>query len=176
MFCIWQNIRASFILFSRSRMKHCRDGILAARRYSISRSLFLLQGILKGEYHCTFDILFDWFGLVCLANKSKNCQSSYSWFQTSQTGGQQYSDTSPFSIPWLLLQRLPSNKLRFEALAVQSSSLEFVAKLGDFKSLHVDRFPVRRLRSALNVAVLTNVLVVFNSLIRVLINNTTSLI
>ncbi len=23
----------------------------------------------------------------------------YSWFQTSQTGGQQYSDTSPFSIP-----------------------------------------------------------------------------
>ncbi len=25
---------------------------------------------------------------------------SYSWFQTSQTGGQPYSDTSPFSIPW----------------------------------------------------------------------------
>ncbi len=26
---------------------------------------------------------------------------SYSWFQTSQTGGQWYNDTSPFSIPWL---------------------------------------------------------------------------
>ncbi len=26
---------------------------------------------------------------------------SYSWFQTSQTGGQQYSDTSLFSIPWI---------------------------------------------------------------------------
>jgi hypothetical protein len=25
---------------------------------------------------------------------------SYSWFQTSQTGGQWYSDTSTFSIPW----------------------------------------------------------------------------
>jgi hypothetical protein len=25
---------------------------------------------------------------------------SYSWFQTNQTGGQWYSDTSPFSIPW----------------------------------------------------------------------------
>ncbi len=25
---------------------------------------------------------------------------SYSWFQTSQTRGQRYSDTSPFSIPW----------------------------------------------------------------------------
>ncbi len=26
---------------------------------------------------------------------------SYSWFQTSQTGGQKYSNTSPFSVPWL---------------------------------------------------------------------------
>jgi hypothetical protein len=52
-----------------------------------------------GEYHCTVDLLFDWFGLVCFANKNKNCQLSYSWFQTSQTGGQWYSDTSPFSIP-----------------------------------------------------------------------------
>jgi hypothetical protein len=32
------------------------------------------QGILKGEYHCTVDLLFDWFGLACFANKSKNCQ------------------------------------------------------------------------------------------------------
>ncbi len=31
--------------------------------------------------------------------KTKNCQLSYRWFQTSQTGGQWYSDTSPFSIP-----------------------------------------------------------------------------
>ena len=53
-----------------------------------------------GKYHCTIDLLFDWFGLVCFANKNKNCQLSYSGFQTSQTGGQQYSDTSPFSILW----------------------------------------------------------------------------
>jgi hypothetical protein len=43
-------------------------------------------------YHCTIDLLFDWFGLVCFANKNKN---------SSQAGGQRYSDTSPFSIPWL---------------------------------------------------------------------------
>jgi hypothetical protein len=24
-----------------------------------------------GKYHCTFDLLFDWFGLVCFANKNK---------------------------------------------------------------------------------------------------------
>jgi hypothetical protein len=53
-------------------------------------SIFCLgydQGTLKGE-------------VSLFANKSKNCQLSYSWFQTSQTGGQQYSDTFPFSLPW----------------------------------------------------------------------------
>ncbi len=30
--------------------------------------------------------------------------------QTSQTGGQWYSDTSPFSIPWLSLELNPVNK------------------------------------------------------------------
>ncbi len=53
----------------------------------------------SGKYHCSVDLLFDGFGLVCFANKNKNCQLSYSWFQTSQTRGQWYSDTSPFSIP-----------------------------------------------------------------------------
>jgi hypothetical protein len=50
---------------------------------------------LRGKYHCTVDLLFDRFGLACFANKNKNCQLSSSWFQTSQTGGQLYSDTSP---------------------------------------------------------------------------------
>jgi hypothetical protein len=43
---------------------------------------------------CTVD-LFDLFGLVCFANKNEKCPLSYSCFQTSQTGGQPYSDTSP---------------------------------------------------------------------------------
>ena len=42
--------------------------------------------------------------LTGFANKNKNCQLSYSWFQTSQTGGQHHSDTSPFSIPWPIFQ------------------------------------------------------------------------
>jgi hypothetical protein len=54
----------------------------------------------RGKYHCTIDLLFDLLGLACFANKNKNFQLSYTWFQTSQTGGQWYSDTSPFSIPW----------------------------------------------------------------------------
>ncbi len=31
----------------------------------------IYHGILKGKYHCTIDLLFDWFGLVCFANKNK---------------------------------------------------------------------------------------------------------
>ncbi len=59
------------------------------------------RGILEGKASLlTVDLLFDWFGLVCFANKNKNCRLSYSWFQASQTGGQWYSDTSLFSIPW----------------------------------------------------------------------------
>ncbi len=56
------------------------------------------QGILKGEvslYHWP-PVWLVWNSLFC-----KYCQLSYSWFQTRQTGGQQYSDTSPFSIPCL---------------------------------------------------------------------------
>jgi hypothetical protein len=26
---------------------------------------------LRGKYHCTVDLLFDWSGLVCFANKNK---------------------------------------------------------------------------------------------------------
>ena len=37
----------------------------------------LEQGILKGEYHCTIDLLFDWFGLVCFANtKIVSCNTA----------------------------------------------------------------------------------------------------
>ncbi len=57
------------------------------------------QGILKGVVS-----MYHWppvwlVGISRFANKNKNCQLSYSWFQTSQTGGQQYSDPSPFSVP-----------------------------------------------------------------------------
>ncbi len=45
---------------------------------TIVRSGMFDQGILKGKYHCTIDLLFDWFGLVSFANKNKKCQLSYS--------------------------------------------------------------------------------------------------
>ncbi len=61
----------------------------------------LIREYYRGKYHCTVDLLFDLFELACFANKNKNCQLLHSWFKTSETGGQPYSDTSPFSIPCL---------------------------------------------------------------------------
>jgi hypothetical protein len=36
--------------------------------------LVLSREYKRGKYHCTIDLLFDCFGLVCFANKKKNCQ------------------------------------------------------------------------------------------------------
>ncbi len=68
---------------------------LINKMFLLETSIYSLQGILKGKYHCTVDLLFDWFGLVCFTNKNKN----------SQTGGQWYSHTSTFSSPCSLLYR-----------------------------------------------------------------------
>jgi hypothetical protein len=56
------------------------------------------QGVLKGKYNCTIDLLFDWFGIRCTTdNFCFYLQNRL--IQASQTGGQQYSDTPLFSIP-----------------------------------------------------------------------------
>ncbi len=47
-----------------------------------------------GKYHCTVDFLFDWFGISCMT--TDNLQNGL--IQTGQTGGQLYSDTSPFRV------------------------------------------------------------------------------
>ncbi len=56
------------------------------------------QGILKGD--CTIDLLFDWFGISCMTTDNFCFYFQNRLIQISQTGGQWYSDTSPFSIPW----------------------------------------------------------------------------
>ncbi len=57
------------------------------------------QGILKGKYHCTIDLLFDWLGISCMTTDIFCFYLQNRLIQTSQTGCQWYSDTSPFSIP-----------------------------------------------------------------------------
>jgi len=59
------------------------------------------QGILKGKDHCTVDLLFDWFGISCMTTGNYCFYLENRLIQTSRTGGQCYSDTYPFSVPWL---------------------------------------------------------------------------
>jgi hypothetical protein len=60
------------------------------------------QGILKGgKYHCTVNLLFYWFGISCMETDHFCFYSQNRLIQSSQTGGQQYSNYSPFSFPWL---------------------------------------------------------------------------
>jgi hypothetical protein len=58
-----------------------------------------VQGALKGKYHCTIDLLFDWFGISCMTTDNFCFYFQNTLIQTSQTGGQQYGDTSLFIIP-----------------------------------------------------------------------------
>ncbi len=53
----------------------------------------------RGKYHCTVDLLFDWFGISCMTTDNF-CFYLQNWLiQTSQTGGQWYSDTYPLVFP-----------------------------------------------------------------------------
>ncbi len=46
-----------------------------------------------GKYHCTIDLLFDWFGFSCLTTDTFCFYLQNILIQTSQTGGQWYRDT-----------------------------------------------------------------------------------
>jgi hypothetical protein len=46
------------------------------------------------------DLLFDWFGICCMTTDKFCFYLQNRLIQTGQTGGPQYIDTSPFSIPW----------------------------------------------------------------------------
>jgi len=60
-----------------------------------------------GKYHCTIDLLFDWFGLVCFANNNKIVSCQTADYKTVKQEGND-SDTSPFSIPCPTIGRLLS--------------------------------------------------------------------
>ncbi len=59
------------------------------------------QGILKGKYHCTIDLLFDRFEINCMTTDNFFLFLQNRLIQASQTGGQWYSDTSPLVFPGL---------------------------------------------------------------------------
>ncbi len=73
--------------------------LLLLRQNKLER---LSREYLRGNYHCTVDLLFDWFAISCMTTDNFCFYLQNRLIQTSQTGGQWYSDTSPFSIPWFI--------------------------------------------------------------------------
>jgi hypothetical protein len=62
----------------------------------------LCREYLRGKYHCTVDLLFDWFGISCMTIDNFCFYLQNRLIQISSTGGQWYIDTSLFSIPWFM--------------------------------------------------------------------------
>ncbi len=67
------------------------------------RLIVLSQGTLKGKYHFTVDLLFDWFGILCITTDNFRFYLQNILIQTGQTVGHLCSDTYHFSVPWLSL-------------------------------------------------------------------------
>jgi hypothetical protein len=53
-------------------------------------------------YNLGIYLLFDWFRISCMTTDIFCFYLQNRLIQTSQTGGQRYSNTSPCSIPWAL--------------------------------------------------------------------------
>jgi hypothetical protein len=64
-----------------------------ARTHTHTHTHTHTKELLKG------DLLFDWFGISCVRTDNFSFHSQNRLIQSHQTGGQQYSDTSPFGIP-----------------------------------------------------------------------------
>ncbi len=79
------------------------------------------QGILRGKSHCTLDLLFDWFGISSMITDNFCFYLQNRQIQTSQTGGQQYRVTSPFSIPQLYIHYLRRDASSHESLRLSPS-------------------------------------------------------
>ncbi len=71
---------------------------LNSQSFDIKTSDTVTREYWRGKYHCTIDLLFDWFGIIYMTTDNFCFYLQNRLIQTSQTGGQWYCDTSPFSI------------------------------------------------------------------------------
>jgi len=82
---------------------------------SRGREVRIIQGILKGKYHCTIDLLCDWLGLFCFANKTKivSCH-------TADTKPVKQEVNSRVILPPLVFPASSWNSLRMDSLSTHS--------------------------------------------------------
>ena len=85
-----------------------------------------LQGILKGEVS-----LYRWppvwlFGISCMTTDNFCFHFQNRLIQTSQTGGQWYSDTSPLSIPWFSIEQVKLGCMCMYAFCILTQCLNLL--------------------------------------------------
>jgi len=66
-----------------------------ANRTFIVQASLMAGNTKGGKYHYTVHPLFDWFGISCMTTDNCYFYLQNRLIQTSQTGGQQYNDTTP---------------------------------------------------------------------------------
>jgi len=72
--------------------------LLTEKEFGLVPTHLPIPGNIKGE-HCTVDLLFDGFGISSMTTDIFCFYLQNRLIQTSYTGGEWFSDTSPFSIP-----------------------------------------------------------------------------
>jgi hypothetical protein len=80
-------------------MIKCASQVIPKGATTLSRTTLKGGNTKGGSTYCTIDLLFDWFGISCMTTDNFCFDLQKRLIQTSQTGDQQYSDTSPSSIP-----------------------------------------------------------------------------
>ena len=80
-----------------SRVQSCKTG------WTYSENTRLLR---KSIYHCTADLLFDWFGFSCFVELNYKQICLFGQILTGQKGGQAYSDISTYEVSECSLTKL----------------------------------------------------------------------
>ncbi len=87
-------------------------------RWSRQASTAVTVWCCQGKYHCTIDLLFNWFGIGCMTTDNFCFYLQNRLIQTSHSGCQWYSNTSPLVFPvvaiavisFLMFVKLRQNK------------------------------------------------------------------
>ncbi len=87
---------ALLVLLMVAAKMHFKEQAGSDQKRQAGRQTCQAREYYRGKYHCTVDLLFDWFGIGCMIT---GIFLQNRLMQTSQTGGQWYRDASPFSIP-----------------------------------------------------------------------------
>jgi hypothetical protein len=125
----------------------CRTSISDKKVYVTVTLTLRARKSKRGKYHSTFNILLDWFGISCMTTGHFSFYLQNRLVQTSLTGDQWYSDTSPFTIPcpmpWTSNSIRPKKDARLNVVLDFGTKIQIIKKASSgavFKTLNFLRY------------------------------------